>query len=214
MHRKLIALATGSLLAGFSGLASAEFETSANVALTTDYVWRGVSQTDNGPAIQGGFDLAHSSGVYAGIWGSNVEFGDDANIELDYYGGYATEFGNGLGLDVGIIYYDYPSESDLDFEELYVGLGYGIVSGKISYDFDNDNGYYEAGADFELPAGFGLGLHVGYFDFDEGDSATDWKIGVSKSIGGFDMELAYTDTDIDDNDLADGRAIFTVSKSF
>lgn len=214
MKRTTLALAVGASLATFSGLANAELEASANVALTTDYIWRGVSQTDNGPAIQGGFDLSHGSGLYAGVWGSNVEFGDDANVELDLYGGYATEFANGLSLDVGVIHYDYPSESGLNFEEFYVGLGYSMVNGKISYDWDNENVYYEAGADFELPAEFGLGIHVGYYDFDEGDSATDWKIAVSKSFGGFDMELAYTDTDIDDNDLADSRAIFTVSKTF
>ena len=76
---------------------------SANVALTSDYVWRGDSQTDSDPAIQGGIDFKHPVGIYAGAWGSNVDFpdanGDTANIEIDFYGGYVHDFGNGFGAD-------------------------------------------------------------------------------------------------------------------
>ena len=72
-------------------------EFSANVALATDYMYRGGSQTNEQPAISGGFDYAHSSGVYAGVWASNVDFGDSANIEIDYYGGIGGEFSNGIG---------------------------------------------------------------------------------------------------------------------
>jgi uncharacterized protein (TIGR02001 family) len=210
------AAALALMLTGMTGAAYAESPISANVALTTDYVWRGVSQTDNGPAIQGGFDYAHESGVYVGVWGSNVDFGPavDSNVEVDLYGGYATEFDGGVSLDVGFIHYDYPSESDNDFEELYLGLGYGPVSARVSHDFDNENTYWELGAGFDLPAEVGLSLHVGYYDFDDGSEYSDWKVAVSKSLAGADFELAYTDTDIDDDDLADGRLFLSVSKSF
>ena len=83
-------------------------EFSANVALSTDYMYRGGSQTNEQPAISGGFDYAHSSGVYAGLWASNVDFGDSANIEIDFYGGIAGEISNGIGWDVGALYYHYP----------------------------------------------------------------------------------------------------------
>ena len=207
-------IASTLAVSAFSGLASAEGPVSANIALTSDYVWRGTSQTDSNPAIQGGFDYAHESGVYVGVWGSNVDFGDDANIELDLYVGFSNELSNGFSYDVGFIHYDYPGESDSDFDEIYLGVGYGFFSAKVSHDPENDNTYWEAGADFELPQGFGLGLHVGYNDPDSGDEATDWKIGISKSLVGLDFELAYTDTDINDDDLSDERVIFTVSKSF
>jgi uncharacterized protein (TIGR02001 family) len=214
MKLKKLSVACCFIVGSSSGLALAEGPISANVALTSDYVWRGTSQTDNGPAIQGGFDYAHASGFYVGVWGSNVDFKSDANVELDLYGGYSTEFGNGLGLDVGVIHYDYPSESDLNFEEVYLGLSYDFLSAKVSHDPDNDNTYWEAGADFALPQDFSLGLHVGYNDPDAGDEVTDWKVGVGKSAFGVDFELAYTDTDSDNNSLADGRGILTASKSF
>ena len=201
-------------LSAFSTLVFAEGPISANVALTSDYVWRGTSQTDSGPAIQGGFDYAHESGFYLGVWGSNVDFNDDADIELDIYGGYSNELANGFSYDIGAIHYDYPGQDSSDFDEIYLGIGYGFMSGKVSHDLENDNTYWEAGADFELPEGFGLGLHIGYNDPDSGDEVTDWKIGVSKSLVGLDFELAYTDTDTSNDDLTDARAVFTISKSF
>ena len=208
--------ATVSILALFTstGIALAEGPISANVALTSDYVWRGTSQTDSGPAIQGGFDYAHESGIYLGVWGSNVDFDDDANIEIDLYGGFSKELANGFSYDLGVIHYDYPGQDSSDFYEIYLGLGYGFMSAKVSHDPENDNTYWEAGADFELPEGFGLGLHLGYNDPDSGDEVTDWKIGVSKSFLGLDFELAYTDTDTSGDDLSDGRAILTISQSF
>lgn len=214
MKRKILPLACGIVLAGLTAGAQAEVELSANVALTSDYVWRGVSQTNSDPAIQGGFDLSHESGLYAGVWGSNVEFGDDAHVELDLYGGYSFELQNGIGLDVGIIHFDYPSMDDYNTEEVYLGISYGIFSAQVNHNLDDWYDYYEVAADFELPYEFGLGLHVGYTDPEGDDGVTDWKIGLTKSYFGLDFELAYTDTDMDNSDVADGRAFLTVSKTF
>jgi hypothetical protein len=270
--RKLSLACSGLLLAGAGAPAMAEGVAdyfSANVALTTDYVWRGISQTNEDPAIQGGFDFEHPSGVYLGVWGSNVDFDtqenwsysrgfgvdwggftaggielspippwvsitspsytgpafsfapslmrvdyeSDASMELDVYGGYATEIG-GVGLDIGFIHYDYPGESDLNFEEVYLGLSFGPAGVQVSHDFDNDNTYYEGGVSFDIVSGFALGAHIGHYDFDAGEDYTDWKLGVTKSFGGFDFELAYTDTDLDDCSVCDSRAIFTVGKTF
>lgn len=191
---------------------------SANLAVTSDYIWRGISQTDNEPAIQGGADYSHASGLYLGAWASNVDFAaNDADVEVDLYGGFSNEVG-GFSYDVGVIHYNYPGESDLNFEELYLGLGYGFLSVKASHDFDNENSYYEAGADFTLPAEVSLALHVGHYDFDNGEDYDDWKVAVGRSYGGFDFELAYADTDLSDNecggDYCDARAIFTVSREF
>ncbi len=199
---------------------------SANLAVTTDYIWRGVSQTDNEPALQGGVDYAHASGLYLGAWASNVDFGpgDDSDIEIDLYGGFANEVGD-FSYDLGVIHYDYPGEGDNDFDEVYLGLGYDFLSAKVSYtdEFGEDGDdatYYEAGADFELPMAVALGLHVGYYDIDpdDGFDYTDWKVAVAREYSGFNFELAYTDTDLSDNecggDYCDGRAIFTVSREF
>src|SRR5690606_3800728 len=105
-----------------AGAAGAQAEVSANVTLATDYVFRGISQTDEKGAIQGGFDWAGETGLYAGIWASNVNFGGDASTEMDYYGGYAGETASGIGYDVGFIYYDYEGESELDYLELAFSL--------------------------------------------------------------------------------------------
>ena len=88
-----------------AGTAVAEGEWSGNVAITSDYVWRGISQTDEDPAIQGGFDYANGM-FYAGTWASNVDFGDDSdtNIEVDFYGGLAGALESGVTWDVGVIY--------------------------------------------------------------------------------------------------------------
>jgi uncharacterized protein (TIGR02001 family) len=123
---------------------------SANVALTTDYLYRGVTQTNEGPAIQGSFDYAYTPyGFYLGIWGSNVEFNiaapalsggvpvetqtDDASLEIDFYGGFNGTFANGVSWDIGVLYYFYPGQDedsgggDYDFIEGYLNLGYTFV---------------------------------------------------------------------------------------
>jgi len=212
----------GGLLAT-SSLALAEI--SANVALTSDYVWRGVSQAKEDPAIQGGFDFSHGSGLYLGVWGSNVDFGSDEHVEIDLYGGVSGELGNGLGWDVGVIHYDYPSVSASDFDEVYVGASYKMLSAKYSHSVGSpDTGdYLEVGLDFELPQGFGLGLHAGHYDKPSGgDDYSDYKVSLSKEVQGFTFDLSYTDTSGWDavNKISSGanandsRFFLTVSKSF
>jgi len=212
-------LLSGLLAAGLGLTAGVQAGVSANVALTSDYVWRGVSQTDSDPALQAGVTYAHESGFYAGVWGSNVDFGSgsDADIETDLSAGFSTETETGIGLDIGVVRYMYPGSGSFNMNEIYAGVSYGIANAKISHDPDNDNTYYEGGVEIELPEEFGLVLHAGYYDFDAGDSVTDWKVGVTKSWSGLDFELAYTDTNLDDDDagdIADGRVFLTVSKDF
>jgi uncharacterized protein (TIGR02001 family) len=228
-------LAAGSLLA-LSPLASAEF--SGNVALTTDYVWRGMSQTDEQPAIQGGFDYNHDSGFYVGTWASNVDFddGDQAHIEIDLYAGFGGEFSNGLSWDAGAIYYAYPGvddNRDYDYWEAYGSLGYDFgpvaVTGGLNYSpnffGDSDDAiWYYGEAEVPLPMDFTVSAHLGHQDVDDNTAWgtpdwTEWKLAIGKSWNGFDFELAYTDTDLDDNEcfggteLCQGRAVFTVARS-
>lgn len=210
-------------------------EFSGNVGIGTDYTFRGVSQTDENPAIQGGFDWSHESGVYLGVWGSNVDFddGDEATLEMDFYGGIAGEV-SGITWDVGVIYYAYPGANDnldYDYVEGKVALGYdfGVASigGSVFYspEFFGDSGdavYAELAAAAPLPYGFGIEGLVGHQWID--DNATfglpdylTWTIGLTYSIEGFDLALSYVDTDISGSrcdDICDARALFTVSRSF
>tara|TARA_R110001592_G_scaffold320639_2_gene598754 strand:+ start:75282 stop:76049 length:768 start_codon:yes stop_codon:yes gene_type:complete len=164
------------------------FETSANVTLTTDYKFRGISQTDTSPAVQGGFDIAFDSGFYVGTWGSNVDFAK--SLELDYYGGYAGDLTESLSFDVGVLYYDYPGtkgvtivddgtleDRDDDYAEVYGSLSFGDATLGFAY---SDDYYLESGEfwyvygdySFSLPYDISLGLHYGYnsFDVDSNDS--------------------------------------------
>ena len=138
---KLIAI---SVLTAFATTAMAEENTalsqlglsfSGSAALTSDYRFRGITQTENDPAVQAGFTLSHTSGLYVGVWGSNVNFGTpDPHVELDPFLGYSTELSGFAAkpiLDVGVWYYNYPSASDLNWVELYGKLTFkdALVSG-------------------------------------------------------------------------------------
>jgi uncharacterized protein (TIGR02001 family) len=134
--------------------ATPEFTVTGNFGVTSDYRFRGLQQTDGDPAFQGGFDVAHSSGLYVGTWGSNVSSwaagpGTSTKLEIDLYGGYKTEV-SGVGVDVGAIAYMYPGSSTggadsaspyspngtnwrANTQEAYLGLTYGIATFKTSY---------------------------------------------------------------------------------
>jgi len=208
-----------------------------NVGIYSDYIFRGISQTAEDPALQGGFDYAHSSGIYLGTWASNIESLDlnGANLEWDFYGGYSGSVGD-VGYNVGLLKYYYPGQtgtSDIDTLELYAGVTYKWIGLKASYNLDdyfgvtNSDGtvYWDLSFNYELPAQVMLGAHYGWTKYaGSGNSAMnydDWKIGVSKEFGGFNFGLAYTDTDTNyygskypSKDLADGHWVVSVSKSF
>lgn len=217
----------------FTALA-AQAEITGTAAVTSDYKWRGISQTSGDPAIQGSIDYAHESGFYAGIWASNVDFGDccDENAEVDLIVGYGG--GETLTWDVGAVYYWYPGADDLDFPEIYAGLGYEWFSAKLWYsndfgNYDESAFYLEGNGEWELPANFGLTAHLGYSDGDGIDAAYgqdnyfDWSVGVSYTLGNFDLGLAYVDgSDLetldgtlpDDISNSEGTVVFTVSTAF
>ena len=202
-----------------------------NLGLYSDYAFRGVSQTDENPAIQGGFDYAHSSGFYLGTWASNVteKFLNGANIEMDFYGGYAGKVGD-LGYNVGLLQYYYPGQFsglDIDTLEGYAGVTYKWFGLKASYSFtdyfgftDSDGTvYWDASFNYELPAAVMLGLHYGY-TAGEGDQPDyqDYKVSLAKEFGGFNFGVAYVGTDDDGEDFAgqyaDDRFIVSISKTF
>lgn len=216
---------------------------SANVALVSDYAFRGVSQTDERPALQGGFDFAHTSGFYVGVWGSSISWLDDidtssspgSSLELDVYGGYRRPLGP-LGLDVGVLRYEYPGDFDSRWQreagledpsttEGYVGVSWQFLSVKYSHAFtelfglpDSDGSeYLDVTAAHELIDGLTLSAHIGRQRVKgPGDSYTDWKVGVTKDFAGFGVGLHYVDTNLDDAQAlnADERVVLSVSKVF
>ncbi|MCB9979857.1 MAG: porin [Rhodospirillales bacterium] len=207
-----------------------------NVALTTQYSFRGITQSNEKPALQGGIDLGHSCGLYAGVWGSSIDFGgsDDSQIELDVYAGYAGAY-KGLDYDIGLIYYGYPGTDtarEYDFWELALGLGYDFgaaaVSAGINYspNYFNESGdaqYYHAEVDVPLPYDLTLSGHFGHQEIDRAvhfgvDDYNDWSVGLGYAWQGFDFSLSYVDTDLDEpSECADGcaeKVIFAISRSF
>lgn len=167
--------------------ASAHTVTS-NVSLVSDYLYRGISQTGQKPAIQGGFDYAHSSGFYAGVWGSSISWISDtytatagasgannAGVELDTYFGFKNSFANDFTYDVGYLRYNYPGTyapgaTKADTDEIYGLVGYKWVTAKYSYSLDDTFGvpdargtdYIDLSASYPVPdTGITLGAHVG-----------------------------------------------------
>ena len=194
-----------------------DFTVSANVSLVSQYRYRGLMQTNNKPAIQGGFDLAHASGLYIGNWNSSISWLDDSNpdvssaVEMDFYGGYRGTIWQDLTFDVGALHYYYPGSypagyTSPDTTELYLGLGYGPITAKYSHSLTNlfgvpdskNSQYYDLSGKFETGVwGLAVNAHIGYQkvrNLDDG-SYTDWSLGVSKDWGqGFSTSLAYIDT--------------------
>ncbi|WP_309496733.1 TorF family putative porin [Sulfurovum sp.] len=192
-------------------------EISANLAIASNYVWRGMTQSHNSPAVQGGLDLGYN-GFYLGTWGSNVDFGDtNNNLEADFYAGYAGEV-NGFGYDLGYIYYAYPNESDaFNFDEAYVGVSYDFdivaVNGKYSFGLDSENDttdYWEVGASAGLP--MDMTLAASYGDYDE--VGTNYLVSLAKTFGKFEITVAYTDFDAETGGKDEDHIIGTISTSF
>ena len=207
---------------------------SGNAAVTTDYRFRGLSQTQNDPAVQAGFTLAHDSGVYFGLWGSNINFGSGTpNLELDPSLGFATtldSFASKPLLDVGVLYYNYPSASDLSWVEFYGKLTFASVLAEgdsilTNVNFTNDyagadTNSWNVNAGYSVPfgsTGFGGVASVGYtvvddedkYSFGGDDNYVDWKVGVNyafKSISGATAELAAVGTNIDTDAMDDATA--------
>jgi uncharacterized protein (TIGR02001 family) len=209
------ALAAGAVAMGAGAMQSVMAEgdsphsVSANIGVVSNYIWRGQTQTDNQPAIQGGIDYAHASGFYAKTWLSNVDFldaqGNDTNYELDLTTGFGGAINDDLSYDLNLIYIAYPDGRDLDLAELGGSVTYKWLTTGIAYTVygqgDNAPGvadgdalyiqgdlYYHAALDFALPFKLGLNLHGGYYDFIYNDGGHDyghWGATVSREAGDF-----------------------------
>ncbi len=185
----LIAAALGSGLAQAQTPASPH-TFSANVGLFSEYIFRGTAQTAGEPAVQGGFDYEHSSGIYAGTWASNVSWLEDfgsytrSSLEWDFYGGFKGNIGKSdFTFDVGTIYYYYPGDAKpgvikADTWEIYGALGWKFLGAKFSYNLDDYFGaqpltgqstdgttYLDLFADYPIgSSGFSVNAHYGILD--------------------------------------------------
>jgi len=202
--------------------AASPWAVTGNAGLFSDYRFRGISQTAAKPAFQGGFDVGHASGFYAGNWNSNVDsdFYNGANLEMDFYGGFKATAGD-FGFDVGAIYYYYPGTGTvrlpkIDNTELYIGGSWGPLTAKYSYavsDFfaatdSKGSSYLDFGFSYDVGNGFGVNAHVGYqtlkglavitqINGATADSITDYKIGATYTIDGFVLGGTFVGTNRD-----------------
>ncbi|WP_241068000.1 TorF family putative porin [Achromobacter insuavis] len=205
-----------------------EYSLTANVTLASQYRYRGLMQTNNQPAIQGGFDFTHASGLYLGNWNSSISWLNDGNskvsapVEMDFYGGYKGNLAPNVPFDLGVLQYYYPGDypsgyTSPDTTELYAGLGYGPVLFKYSIAMTNLFGFADSKYSqyFDLSGNFDTGFwgltvnaHVGRQTVrNVTDGAyTDWKLGLTKDFGqGLAVSIAYIDTNAD-------RAVYTNSR--
>jgi len=186
--------------------------TTGNVALTSDYLFRGVSQTNQEPAVQGGVEYAADGGFYVGAWGSSVSWLSDlstdaapisSDVELDGYLGYRGKFGDSkLAYDVGALYYWYPGDfpagfNSADTGEVYFGLSASpsetlALAAKYSYAVtdlfgyaDSDgSGYLDLSLNWQFTPGWTLNVHGGkqWIENNEAYEYADWKLGVTKAF--------------------------------
>ena len=186
-------------------LQSAEFE--SNVALSSEYMWRGMTQTDGQPAVSGGFDISGESGAYFGVWGSNVEYDDDATMELDYYLGYAGELDNGLNYDIGYLLYDFPG-ADYDAEEIYLGLGYSYFG--FTYYAGQDD--IDDTMEFSVSLGeTGLGLTYG--DMEDFGEYTIISYDLPIDLAGLSVSLSWNDISYEASTGNEDDDVFAITLS-
>lgn len=232
------AVVVASLMA--AGAAQAAVATTGSVAFTTDYKFRGISQSNTNAAVQGSMTMAHDSGVYFTAWGSSIA-NANGGMELDTLLGYAGTSGD-IGYDVGVMRYNYPgndgSAGKLSYNEVYGAVS--AKGAKLGVAYSDD--YYAESGKFlyvygsyatEVYKGFGVTASVGLNQFDDAaglqkagipnsgsneDSYLDYKIGVTKSVEGIGFELAYIGSDVasadDTTNLGEGVAVLTATKSF
>jgi len=230
MTHRSIAVVSSIAFGVFLALApagNAHAGVAGSVALTSDYLFRGISQNNQEPALQASLEYAADSGFYAGAWGSNISWLSDltafgipvsSSLELDLYGGYRGKFSDTVAYDVGALYYWYPGDyppgfNSPDTGEIYAGITFGPYAGttfgaKYSYALtdlfgyaDSDgSGYLDLNANWEFIPTWTLNVHGGKQWVENNDIAeyADWKVGVTKGFAnGFSAALAYADTDAD-----------------
>lgn len=206
---------------------------SGNVTWTSDYSFRGVSQTNEKMAVQGGFDYGFESGAYVGVWASSVNFSDGKSsveqnsTETDYYVGYAFDASENVSVDLSFWQFTYPgAESASNYQEYVASVSYGDFTAGLVYspeyfgDGKGDATVISLDYSLAVQEGVSVDFHIGQTmteddnQVDSDDTYIDYLIGVNYDVAGVTLSLAYVGTDIDaDNDNTEDRAIFSISKS-
>jgi uncharacterized protein (TIGR02001 family) len=231
MNNKLKKLAVALPFALLSTTVSANWSTTITAA--SDYTFNGVTQTDNDPAIQASLDYAFDSGVYAGAWASNVDFGDDTDFELDAYLGKYVQLTDTVSADYGIAYYTYQgNNSDGNYAEAYTKFGYASEYGQTELNFWYSWDYFGTGAGhvismiahtFEIApnhairASFDISNSLDgekwAWDVNQKKSYKHYRLAYQTSYEGFGIEIAAEDTSLD-YDYADERIVLAISRTF
>lgn len=219
MMRTTFACAAAVAVLLTAGAASAQDspEVAWNLGVTSDYVFRGYSQTSEDPAIFGGVDVTAGS-FYAGAWASNVDFGDDTDAEVDIYGGYRTEV-SGFAVDVGVVGYLYvsqPAGADYDYAEFKaaasrafgpVTLGAAVYWSPDFFGADEEATYVEANAAFSPAAKWTVSGAVGHQALDVNADYATWNAGVAYAVSdNVAIDVRYHDTDVT-GPLSDDRVV-------
>lgn len=211
------AAALAALLTASAASAQDTPDVAWNLGVTSDYVFRGYSQTTEDAAIFGGVDVTIGS-FYAGAWASNVDFGDDTDAELDLYGGYRTEV-SGFAVDVGVVGYLYvsqPAGADYDYVELKAAasraigpltLGAAVYWSPDFFGADEEATYVEANASFSPADKWTVSGAVGHQALDVNADYATWNAGVAYAISdNVAVDLRYHDTDVT-GPLSDDRVV-------
>jgi uncharacterized protein (TIGR02001 family) len=200
------------ILAPAGALAAIEADNfSAAVTLTSDSVYRGVSQSREDPAVQGSFDFENEAGLFVGVWASSAQFPSPpqhespAGLELDYYVGYRLDLSDAWGGDVGLTRYTYPSSDaafDYDYSELKLSIGYDdVLTGSLAWSADAFGTGRESRA-YELLGRWPMGKAmeivggIGFYDLDDvfGRGYAYWNLSLSRFLGRFVLTASYIDT--------------------
>ncbi|WP_309089746.1 TorF family putative porin [Phenylobacterium sp.] len=232
MNKLKVSLLAAAGTLAFSGVAHAQDEgpvsLSFNVGAATEYVFRGVSQTDEDPQVFGGVDATLGSIGYAGVWASNVDFGDSTDFEYDLYAGVRPTLG-AVSLDLGVIYYGYadqPSGANWDYWEgkvaASVPAGPATLGAAVYYspEFTGDTGdawYYEVNATYPIPqTKFSISGALGHQTIADAGDYTTWNLGVGFALTDkVGIDVRYWDTDAHEfGKLYDSRVVAGLKLAF
>jgi uncharacterized protein (TIGR02001 family) len=236
--KKILAIVAMALITA----TAAQAQITGNLGLTSDYRFRGVSQTQNAPAVQGGIDYNHVSGLYIGNWNSSVSsqlYTNGAGVESDVYAGFRKQVFGNFTLDVGSYNYFYPragTNGSFDTNEVFAGIGYKeLVSVKYSHALSDYFGtansknsfYVQADAAIPLVRNLQLVAHIGHTNVANSSSLdyTDYNVGLGYDLKGWNLAAKYyindnktstfmTANTVGGQKLYKDALVFSVAKSF
>ena len=236
--KKILAIVAMALITA----TAAQAQITGNLGLTSDYRFRGVSQTQNAPAVQGGIDYNHVSGLYIGNWNSSVSsqmYTNGAGVESDVFAGFRKQVFGNFVVDVGSYNYFYPragTNGSFDTNEIFAGIGYKeLITVKYSHALSNYFGtansknsfYVQADAAIPLARNLQLVAHIGHTNVANSSSLdyTDYNVGLGYDLKGWNLAAKYyindnktstfmTANTINGQKLYNDAVVVSVAKSF